>query len=378
MKKNQTIACKYSTIEEYWKDYDLINLGESENTYWDTFENGSRRKLEKKLTGYYKCDSLLLLNSGMSCIIAILDTYNLKTNDVIVIGNQSYFETDYLIKNYYQARGVKVEKVDISNSADIKQALIELEPKLCLFETISNSPKIQVLDFDTDWFELAPNTIFVIDNSVQNRLTMWFEIVPKQYHDRIIIIESGAKYITDKFNFGIVYGSVQSIDRVREFSTYAGIQLQQEIFFELKEKMISRAISQLKTQSNNVYLFKSLIDTGHFEYFVKLDDYIITYRQSVVTKNGIGCLIFFNLGGKNLKSRHRNFVNRFKFECFKQNIIIDIRAGFGYKTTSIRTYEDNKLNLASKSFFIRISVGVESSIKVKKMAIIINQLSKSI
>jgi cystathionine beta-lyase/cystathionine gamma-synthase len=197
MPKNTTIAQDYNSMEEYWTDYELINQGKSPNTYWDTYENGSRRMLESKIAELYGSESALLLNSGMAAIHTALESQILKSGDKILIGQKSYFETIDWIEKFVIPRGIELIKVDSANSSYIKQKLEDYQPKIAFFETVINSPDVIALDFENSFFEIAPNKIFIIDNTVQSHLTKWFEIVPTKHHVRILIVESGTKYITE-------------------------------------------------------------------------------------------------------------------------------------------------------------------------------------
>jgi cystathionine beta-lyase/cystathionine gamma-synthase len=376
MPKNTTIAQDYNSMEEYWEDYELINQGKSPNTYWDTYENGSRRMLESQLATIYGSESSLFLNSGMAAIQTAFESQVLCHGDKILIGQKSYFETIDWLEKFVTPRGIELIKVDTSNSHEIAMALEIHQPQICFLETVVNSPDVICLDFDIQFFKISPKTVFVIDNTVQSHSTKWFEIVPKKYHNRLLVVESGTKYITDQIMMGIIYGSLESLEKSRNYARCIGNQLQQKAFDYLKPVDSEGLSKKLGIQNKNVEYLMSKINPSKFQYVRMFNQNAKSANQKILFSKGMGCLVFLKLQGcEELEYKHRQLVDSIKQKMSGLGFLIHIRAGFGYSTTCLRSYEDNALNQVDKPLYVRISVGVESEEYFRTLAKIINQMS---
>ena len=367
----------YDSMESYWSDYELINQGKSPHTYWDTYENGSRRQLEQKLADIYGSESALFLNCGMSALHVALESQNLKAGDSILLGQKSYFETFTWLDQYLKPRGIELIRVDTSDFGQLSKALSQVQPKICLLETVINSPDCICLDFSSDLFEIAQKTLFIIDNTVQSHLTTWFDDIPKQYHNQLLIVESATKYITDEIMVGLIYGSQNGLSKPRDYARTIGQQLQQAAFSKIKPSNLTKLESKLNKHSRNVKLFLESLSPhkSYFNYIRVLNQNANSINQKQIFKNGVGSLVFLKLNANNLIETHRKLVKIWKDELQKQNIKIKICAGFGFDTTCLRSYEDNNLNQPDKPFYVRISIGIESSKKIKVMAKVLGEIA---
>jgi cystathionine beta-lyase/cystathionine gamma-synthase len=369
------IAQDYNTIEEYWADVALINEGKSQNTYWDTYENGMRRQLESSLAKVYGSESCLFLNSGMSAIHSAIEAQTLSTGDVVMVGEKSYFETGHWLDTYLSPRGVRILKVKTENADEVFEVLQKYQPKLCIFETVINSPDVICLGFDSIFFEASEQTIFIIDNTIQSHLTRWFQIIEHRYHDRLLVVESGSKYITENLMMGIVYGTRFGLVPVRDYARSIGNQLQQRALEHL-ECDFETIDQKLKLHSKNLTILNTHINYCLFEFVRPLNYRIVNANQKRLFSNGVGCLLFIQLKGKNLKSRHRKLVNLIRQKMSDSGHMIHIRAGFGYAVTCLRSYEDSGLNQSDSPLYIRISVGCERPEYIVRLAHFLNQFAQ--
>jgi cystathionine beta-lyase/cystathionine gamma-synthase len=376
MLKNTTIAQDYNSMEEYWNDYELINQGKSPNTYWDTYENGLRRMLESRIAKLYGSESALLLNSGMAAIHAAIESQILCSDDKIMLGQKSYFETIDWLEKFLIPRGIELIKVDTSDSKQISKALEIHQPKICFLETVINSPEVICLDFDNIFFAISHKTVFIIDNTVQSHLTKWFKAIPKKYRNRLLIVESGTKYITDQLMMGVIYGSLRSLEKPRVYARSIGNQLQQKAFEYLETGDLYNLDKKLIIQSKNLEYLIGKIEPKKFQYIRTLNQNARSKTQIKLFAKGTGCLVFLSLiDCGDLEFIHRQFVDSIKQKMSEVGLLIQIRAGFGYSTTCLRSYEDNALNQADMPLYVRISVGVESEVYFRTLAKIINQIS---
>lgn len=175
---------------------------------------------------------------------------------------------------------------------------------------------------------------------------------------------------------GIIYGSLVALEKPRDYARCIGNQLQQKAFEYLQHKSLLDLDKKLKIQSKNVEYLISKIDPNKFQYIRILNKNAKSLNQKKLFKKGIGCLVFLKLQDcEDPESKHRQLVNSIKQKMSECGFLIQIRAGFGYATTCLRSYEDNDLNQADKPLYIRISIGTESVEYFETLAKTINQVN---
>jgi len=363
----------YGTVDEFWSDFELINQGKSNHTYWDTYENGQRRKLESSFSKEYGSESALLLNTGMSAVFSSVIVNILKSSSKLLTSKKLYFETDNLFKKYLSKNIVEIIRVDHTNSIAILKLLKKYKPQICFFETVINLPEVPVLDFDKKYFLASPESLFVIDNSSQSHNTKWFHIIPKKYHSRLLVIESLAKYFTDEAMGGIIYGNHSSIEKIRDFARNTGQQLQQRAIDYISIPRIKNISNRLSKININIQVFKEIIEEyiSLFEYVNFLNSKVLTKNQKRIFATGKGALVYLKIRWPpnfDEDSTNRKLINLWKNSLKDKNIDLKIRAGFGFDITSVRNYEKNQLNQIDTPKYIRISVGTENTSKIEETA----------
>ncbi|MEI6430491.1 MAG: PLP-dependent transferase, partial [Pseudanabaena sp. ELA607] len=229
-----TFAHTYPSMEAFWDDAKAQVLGESPNTYWDTYEHGRRRQLEQILANTYGSESALLVNTGMSTIAVVVGMLNLSQGSKILTGERCYFETSDYLERYLVPRGIEIIRVPVDNTLLLNETIKNLQPQLAIFETVTNVPDVTALLGFPDCLGVSPNTFFLIDNSVQSHLTKWFSLVEKSC-SRVLVAESLGKYLTHETMGGVIYGSKETVERARNFARATGQQLQEKSFNYLCE-----------------------------------------------------------------------------------------------------------------------------------------------
>src|SRR5690606_26338612 len=99
--------------------------------------------------------------------------------------------SDFLTR-FVAPTGVKIVRVPPGSSEAVQEALRAVRPQVALFETAPSAPGGNVPARVSEWFEASPETLFMIDNSVQSLLTPWFDGAATRGR-RLVVIESAAR-----------------------------------------------------------------------------------------------------------------------------------------------------------------------------------------
>jgi cystathionine beta-lyase/cystathionine gamma-synthase len=371
-----SVAREYDSMESFWRDVDAQTHGDSRHTYWDTFEHGRRRQLEALLVGMYGSEDALLLNSGMSGIAVICEMLNLQPGETVVTGERSYFETTSFLEQFIAKRGIRVKRVPLGDSNAVRTLLSQAKPRLFLFESVTNAPTVESPEDVSAWIESTPQTLFLIDNSVQSRLTRWFEAISKSNHSRLVVLESGVKYLTHHCMSGILYGTKQGIELARNYARLTGHQLQEKAFNFINEAEIKHLPNKLARHSHNVRTFiETLRPYDRFFSFVRCLDSTSSQRASeTIFTKGVGALVFVRLATSKANTSessnliHRDLLHQWRKTAKETNIAVGIRCGFGWNQTTARVYESNFLNQPDAPIYLRISIGIEPEWIVRDLA----------
>ena len=371
-----SVAREYDSMESFWRDVETQPRGESRHTYWDTFEHGRRRQLEALLASRYGSEDALLLNSGMSGVSVVCEMLNLRPGDTVVTGERSYFETTSFLGRFIAGRGIRVERVSLADANAVNALLCQTKPRLFLMETVTNAPSVESPAEVAAWLETAPQTLFVIDNSVQSHLTQWFALIATNHHHHLVVLESGVKYITHHCMAGILYGTKQEIDVARNYARLAGHQLQEKAFNYINEWEIQRLPNKLTRHSRNVRSFVETLRSYDrlFAFVRSLDSTSTQMASEILFTKGVGALVFIMLSGDKATTSesaildHRDLLNLWKAMAKEKDIPVEIRCGFGWNQTTARVYESNLLNQPDAPIYLRISIGIEPEWIVRELA----------
>jgi len=362
------VADRYSSMQHFWKEADRIETGDSAGTYWDTYENGERRRLEKTLAQGYGSEDALLLNSGMSAIAVALGGVTLRAGDHIVTGQCNYFETQGFLTRFFEPCGIKIIRVDLGASGQLLDAVRTHRPKVVLLETVINAPSLDCpCDLESCLKEFA-EPYFIIDNSIQSWLTPWFD-VEACAPDHVVVVESATKYITNEVMCGVVYGGGTVLSDIRHFARDTGQQLQGRALHFLQEPMLARLQERLSLHNSNVRLFASALRDN-----VKSGMKIETLDAHAPTVGwqpfavGVGCLVFVQSTTDDVEWADVLRLWRQRLREDMDQIAPEIRAGFGWLRTSARSYEGTRLNQSTAPVYLRISCGIEPEETMTAMA----------
>ncbi|HKP05009.1 MAG TPA: PLP-dependent transferase [Chthoniobacterales bacterium] len=364
------VARAYESMDAFWNDVSAQSRGDSSHTYWDTYEHGRRRQLEHLLAQMYGSEDGLLLNSGMSGIAVVCEMLNLRPGDTVVTGERSYFEITDFLDRFVSERGIRVVRVPVGDFQKVIAALQESKPRLVIIETVTNVPSVDVPENVPAWLEAAKQALFLIDNSVQSHLTCWFSILPQ--HERLIILESGVKYLAHHCMAGILYGNRTTLERARNYARVAGQQLQEKAFNFINVAETEHLPEKLARHTQNVRLFHQTLQpyARCFSLMNVLDSTATHGAANTIFDEGIGALLFVALphDSGNANTAHRRLLDDWRQGAAQNGLIVQIRCGFGWNQTTARVYESGFLNQPDAPTYLRVSVGIEPQWIVRSLA----------
>lgn len=364
-----SVARAYGTMDEFWADADAQSTGESPHTFWDTYEHGRRRQLERTLAGVLGAEDTLLLNTGMSAVTTAIEAAELRPGDRVLTGLQSYFETSEYLDIHMGRRAVEIIRAPIDQPDAMGVVLERTRPRLVLFETTTNSPDVTVPRGLEVWLRASPESLFVCDNSVQGALTGWFSdpklrsVAP----ERLLVVESATKYLSQSVVAGLLYGKRDEVERARAFARVTGQHLQEKAFNYLREGELRHVGKRMKLHSRNTeILAEQLAQVPESPFSVRLArGPVHRHRESLdIFAEGVGGLIFLVPDGERARSRAPQALCRQTLTSWQERLrpmgwSVPVRAGFGWSETSARVYESGALNQRSAPSYLRISVGIE-------------------
>lgn len=367
------IARSYGSMDEFWADAGAQATGLSPHTFWDTYEHGRRRQLERTIAEVYGAEDALLLNAGMSAVTAAIEAADLRPGDRIVTGLRNYFETAEYLDVHLSKRGIEILRAPI-DQADAMQAVIaRSRPRLVLFETATNSPDTAAPQRLEAWLRESPESLFVCDNTVQGTLTGWFSdpalraILP----ERFLVVESATKYLSQSVMAGLVYGKRDLVHRARALARVTGQQLQEKAFNYLRAGDLLHVGQRLKLHSRNIGVFaEQLFRVRKSCFSVRLLNGAPRQRHdgSGLFAEGVGGLVFLVPGGDRAPQKIcRQLLSSWQRRVGAMGYSLPVRAGFGWSETSARIYETDALNQSDAPAYLRISVGIEPEDVARKL-----------
>lgn len=378
MNSTVNIAEPVEDMDEFWRLAAETDAGTTTLTYWDTFENGRRRQVECVLADVYHAQQAILVNCGMSAIAVALGGCKVKTGTRLLVGRARYFETSGFIERHLRPIGVEVHEVDVGRPNALAAALESFRPEVVFLETVANMPSVDPACDIAKWSACSSAPIFVIDNSVQSVLTRWFDLL--DFPDRLLVVESGTKYLTNDTMCGVVYGARGLIEATRHYARDTGQFLQARALAYLDPAIIRLLPLRMATHCRNVRAFAAelsacavpglrasgldrLVDDGNVDIFAE----------------GVGSLVYVEINGCD-GGRYKQILTMWRHlargRC--DAVVPDVRAGFGWLKSSARVYETTRLNRADAPSYLRISLGLEDVSAVKASAQCLGDAAKTI
>ncbi len=360
-------ARSYETMEELWQDAEAQALGASPHTIWDAHEHGRRRQIEGRIARRFGAESALLVNSGMSAIAVATSALRIGRGATILTGHQAQPETADYLTRYVAPAGVKIVRVPAGRAEPVLEALQTLRPHLALFETASTGPVSEVPSRIEAWFEASPETLFVIDNTVQSLLTPWFSM-DRAPGRRLLVVEDASRYLCHRAMAGLLYGPAALLAPLRDLARASGQNLQERAFNSIRAAEVEHLGWKLARHAANVRVFAGeLSDLPEIE--VRLlgsdgDDEAV----GALFTGGPGCLVFVRLRAMHEREAgHRRLLSRWQAHARKRGAWVPVRDGFGWSDTTARLFEPPGGG-HPEARYLRVSVGIEPEAIVRDLA----------
>ena len=186
-------------------------IGEMRNLYpRDGFRALAR--LEKRLGGIIGVSSerLLAYPSGMSAVVAAIESAHLTSGSKILLGQDHYTEIARYVDEHLRPRGIGVVRVDSGNPDEIKGSITARNPDVILFETVANGTAMPVLDTSSLLSyasqKKGSGPLIILDNTLSTPTNIPASKLFSNQPARIIVVESGTKaYAMNSETLGILY-----------------------------------------------------------------------------------------------------------------------------------------------------------------------------
>ena len=362
------VAKAYRTMDEFWADSAEQETGESPGAYWDSYENGRRRRLEARLAAAFGAAEAVLLNTGMSAIDVALRALGLPLRAPILMHERAYFESTDLIENVF-GQHVQPVLVDMRDAEATRRALTARRPAAVILETAVNGPRCDIPVLEP---LLASGVPILIDNSAIGHAMSWDNLAANA-EGEVIVAESGTKFLTRSASAGVLYGSGSWIGAARLTARRVGQQLQGRALHHLRPGEICCSQRRTLLHAARARQLENHLRESGTEMAVTSAATAAAGRRDLlavlISGGASGCLVFVRLGGEQgaAERRHRDCIAGWAAEC---SAFPRVRAGFGWTETSGRAYGADPLNTRAGEAFIRLSVGCEPRAEIERIATI--------
>ena len=357
---HETIARQYENMNAFWDDAQMQARGDSPYTFWDVYEHGARRRLEHIIAHTYGAEDALLVNSGMSAIAVAIEAASLRTGDTVEVSSRGYFETTDLLDRVTRPRGVTIRHAAPTEGP--------VPISLALLEVADATPGAHVPLDETLNRLLDGGARIVIDNSMFGPTAGWPGVF--QSDNKLLFVESTAKFIGREVIGGVIYGTAAALDPVRLIARDTGQQLQAHAFHWLRPAEIAAASLRLKIHQRNVEILLAALNPvrSRLELCTPLRSNFRCVGQSIG-----GCVVFLRAtlgkdGEPGRAPRHRDLLSRWQSLARSGGRSVGIRAGYGWDDTTARCYEGHRLKQANVDDYIRISVGIEDASQMSELS----------
>lgn len=357
------LAARYASMDQFWADAAAQERGERLDTYWDSYEHGLRRMLEQRLASAYGSDQAVLVNSGMSAIDVALRSVGLRPGSTVLAHHRAYFETDQYLLHVLAETGVRVRRADLTDRHAVRRALAD-SPDAVLVEPVLNGPSCDVPILEP---LLAAGVPIVVDNSVLGHALSGALLSP--HGQRVLVAESGSKYLCRQASSGMLYGWGDLITAARLTARRTGQQLQGRALHRLRTGEIWQCAARLALHASRAGVFRGVLTDQ--APWLRVSDATTgaADRDDLLARHirggARGCLSFVScpVDEHEAEQVHRTVVQRW---CASHGA--RVRAGFGWTATTGRAYGADALNTDAGRSFIRVSVGLEPEEEVRALA----------
>lgn len=365
-------AARYPDMEAFFADAQAQEAGESDRTFWDTYEHGRRRRLEAQLASAYGSESALLVNSGMSALDCAIRGWAPLPGRHFLASSRQYFETSDYVDAILVPGGATVHRWSADSAPSLRAAAGPLAHATILLEAFLNGPEVDPMPEQSiarDCDEV------VLDNSVLGHAARWIV----RSDPRLLVVESGLKYLCQRCSSGVVYGARERIEVLRRYARRTGVQLQAAALHHLNAFEIALCARRIRLHGARRRQFREVVQAGPWQWIRDGLDAAVAADPICATtlvESGGGPLLFLAAAPPDAADgprRHRDIVRLWRELCDAATCPIAVQAGFGWDWTSCRAYDGNYLNRQGAGSYIRISVGLAPPAEVRRSAELLNK-----
>jgi cystathionine beta-lyase/cystathionine gamma-synthase len=360
------VAKAYWSMDEFWADSARQETGEALGAYWDSYENGRRRRLEARLASAFGATEAILLNTGMSALDVALRALPMRPGSVVLMHERAYFETTDLMEHVLRP-DIQPVQVDMRDPNATWRALGEYQAAAIIVETALNGTSCDIPVLEP---LLTSGVPVLIDNSALGHALGWDDLAAAAASE-VIVAESATKYLTRSASAGVLYGSTGWVQEARLCARRVGQQLQGRALHHLRPGEIDHCRQRTLLHAARAGQFARQLRESGLDMQVTSAATAAAGRDDIlarlVTAGASGCMMFVRLDGdrQTAEQRHRACVAGWAAEC---SSFPRVRAGFGWTETSGRAYGADPLNTKAGEAFIRISVGCEPREEVQRLS----------
>ncbi|GLZ50068.1 hypothetical protein Acsp06_62530 [Actinomycetospora sp. NBRC 106375] len=361
------VADRYDSMGEFWDQVRLQEDGRSAGTYWDSYEHGGRRRVERRLADAYGSPAALLVNSGMSAIYCALRVLGRRA-DGVVVHNHAYFETTQL----YDLLGpdMPIYRCDLTpTEVTTVRGRTRSTETVLVAETATNAPQAHTVPLEDD--SLSGTTI-LLDNSVLGHGLNYRALKLELPSARLVVVESGSKYLCSMASIGVVYGEKDDIEEIRLWARRTGQQLQAPAFAHLHPIDIELASTRAGLHGRAAAAFADALSPDHWRVRLVGHQQAPAGLRKLVREHGPGALVFLEpLRPTDLDA----VVDEWTAASRSTPRRVRVQAGFGWSWTSTRAYSSLTLNQPDAPRYVRVSVGLLTERAAAEQARLFNEVA---
>jgi cystathionine beta-lyase/cystathionine gamma-synthase len=318
------------------------------------FNTPNQDAIVEKMVALEKGEDGLVFGSGMAAITTSLLSV-LKTGDHIILQNDLYGGTHYMIVNDMPRLGISFTMVDVADPRNVEKA-IRKETKAIYLETPSN-PLLKITDLAVVARIAQKNgLITIVDNTFaspvnQNPIELGIDIVA----------HSGTKYIGghSDLSCGVVVSSKKRMESIRKRAVSFGGSLDAYTCY-LVERSLKTIVLRVRQQNSNALAIarflesESRISKVYYPGLKNHQGYSIARKQM---PEGFGGMLSFEV-----KTDPEKFMKKLKF--IKKAVSlggVESTICSPVKTSHVKLSTEERKAAGISDKLLRFSVGIEEA-----------------